>query len=83
MENNDLKPLTNEQKKYIENKLNDIIEQNKYDKHNLEKFPEIPLYDQNDYENIKLFKKGNMADSGCGLVAYSMVLTYLFDDEKI
>ncbi len=48
----------------------------------IEKYPEIPLFDQNDYRDITLFKQGNVADQGCGLVAYSMVLTYLFDDHE-
>lgn len=47
-----------------------------------EKVPEIPLLDQNDYADVTYFRQGNLADDGCGIVTYSMALTYLFDDTE-
>ena len=45
-----------------------------------QKYSEIPLYNQLDYADIAYFY-GNVADSGCGITSYAMVLTYLLDKE--
>ena len=43
-----------------------------------EVYPEIPLFNQKDSEWIK--NGASISADGCGLVAYSMVLTYLLDN---
>ena len=49
---------------------------------NDEKVPEIPLYNQKDYADVPYCVNGNLAEDGCGIVTYSMLLSYLFDDEQ-
>ncbi len=48
----------------------------------VEQFPEIPLYNQLDYGSTTYGYVGStVASSGCGIVSYAMVLSYLLDRE--
>lgn len=46
-----------------------------------EKFPEVPVYYQIDYKDVPYGEHGTVANSGCAIVCFAMVATYLKDQE--
>lgn len=46
----------------------------------VEKYPEVPLYNQLDYGYTQ-YGNSTVKKSGCGIASYAMVLTYLLDRE--
>lgn len=46
----------------------------------VEKYKEVPLYNQLDYAKTR-YGNSTVKESGCGIVSYAMVLTYLLDRE--
>ena len=46
----------------------------------VEKFPEVPLYNQLDYPKTR-YGDSTVRSSGCGIACYAMVLSYLHDRE--
>ena len=49
----------------------------------VEKYPEVPLYLQTDYYNVRYGSHGTVATSGCGITCLAMVATYLLDEEYL
>lgn len=49
----------------------------------VEKYPEVPLYLQTDYYNVRYGSYGTVATSGCGITCLAMVATYLLDEEYL